>query len=178
MKLISAAVCCIAALTGCATAPPANVVELTIYSQPPGAYITDKVTKQGFVSPVTLQYTLDGAAKDANGCLIIGGLEARWPSGAMRTTKDREVLCPPKRKFQHTFNRNPSDPGLDKDLAHANTLRQQQQAREDAASDAAAAALAGAISGWAEGRSQASQRPAPVNCVSRQVFNRVETNCY
>lgn len=177
LKTIAIAACSVIALAGCATAPPANVVELTIYSQPAGAYITEKKTGSGFVAPMTLRYSLESTSKDSNGCLRINGFDARWPSGASVSTNDVATLCPPKRQFHHTFNRPSAAPGLDKDLAHANMLTQQQEARDRATADAVAAGLAAAANGWAAGK-QSQQRMAPVTCTSRKTFNQVETNCY
>ena len=73
----------VAFLTGCATHST-----LTVTSQPSGASITEAGTGKALgVAPVVLYYD---AHKDASGCFQVGGLNAKWVSGA--TTSSEPII--------------------------------------------------------------------------------------
>lgn len=167
---------CVVALAGCASRVPANTVELTVVSQPPGAYITEKGTGTGGVSPIVLRYPVAGLPKDKNGCSVVKGFDAKWVSGAVASTNSTLLFCAAGNKFHYVLNRNPDAPGLDRDLQHAQALTQRQDARENTAIEAAAAGFAGAMGAW-NASAQQRQPAAPVRCVSKKVFERVETVC-
>lgn len=89
-KLIALAVGVID-LPGCATH-----ATLSVLSQPPGAYITEKGSGKALgMAPVNSYY--EGASlqgfKDTEGCYLVQGLEARWVSGARGATMDSIRLC-------------------------------------------------------------------------------------
>ncbi|MEK6212333.1 MAG: hypothetical protein AABM64_18575 [Pseudomonadota bacterium] len=159
----------IAVLTsGCATQ-----ASLTVMSQPEGAFITEKGSGTSYgTAPVTVFY--DGATllrhKNADGCYLVKGFEARWVSGTTASLDFVRLCASNVGDYNISFSRDPAQPSLDKDLQFALQLQalraQQQQAK--AAQDAASAAL---FSAWAN-----TQRPN-VNCTSTQIGNTVQTNC-
>jgi len=58
---------------------------LSIYSKPEGAYITVVETKMQLgMAPVAIWYNAASLNqhKDAEGCFLVKGFEARWVSGA------------------------------------------------------------------------------------------------
>ncbi|TJY59848.1 hypothetical protein E4T66_11740 [Sinimarinibacterium sp. CAU 1509] len=155
----------------------ATQATMTIYSQPPGAYITEIGTEMALgIAPVVSYYNesaLRANRSDAQGCYLIKGFEAQWVSGARAASTEAIRLCKgTTNNYIWTITRNSDDPGLDKDLQFAlqiqTLLTQQQQAQ--AAQDAAAAALIGAFSA-------AQQADAPMRCRSYSVGNTVQTNC-
>lgn len=164
---ILAVLCVAASFVGCATR-----ATLTITSQPEGAYLTERGSGKSYgMAPATVRYdskALEGFRR-ADGCYHVKGFDARWVSGVTAGTEIIS-LCGPA-TGQYTFNlaRDPSLPGLDRDLEFAIKLQgvraQQQQA--SAAADAAAAAAA---------RNAAAR--SPVNCTSTKVGNTVQTNCW
>lgn len=172
-----------AVLCGCANRLPANTVEITVVSQPAGAYISEKYSSNAGLSPLVLHYPIAKMEVDKNGCYIASGFDARWGSGAAATSGGTLRMCPPANKFKYVLKRNLSDPGLDKDLAFENQLGQQQQAaqaaqsaKEDAMIEALATGFAGAMDARAAAQQQRQQQ-APIRCTSKKVFERVETVC-
>lgn len=115
-------------LSGCSTLKP-NQVKLTMESSPPGAmiYEGDKAWGQ---APVTLILTANESGVRA-GKTSTGNMTAIWPSGARKVVDINAPLNSGDRLY--TFSRPPNEPGLDKDLAYANQLRQTTaaQARAD-----------------------------------------------
>lgn len=139
-------------LAGCATQGA-----LEVYSQPPGAFITEKETGRSFgVTPVVIVYDPASLAnaKNPRGCFLVKGLEARWVSGAAATTQPSIELCGAATgRFNITLSRDPNAAGLDRDLSFA--LQMQQTA---AAQQAARAAQDAAF--WNAYRALQPQRPA------------------
>lgn len=154
--------------TGCATQ-----ATLSIYSQPEGAYITEVGTGKSYgMAPVAVVY--DPASlnlyKNAEGCFMVKGFEARWVSGAATTINPIKLCGSNVGTYNISLNRDSSLPNLEKDLQFAiqlQTLRAQQQ-QAQATKDAAAAAFWSALS--------ASQQNN-INCTSNSVGSTVFTNC-
>ena len=153
---------------GCATQ-----ASLTVTSQPEGAFITEKGTGNSYgIAPVIVVY--DSAVlvhhKAPDGCYLVKGFDARWVSGAAASLELVRLCGSNVGSYKISFSRDPTLPGLDRDLQFALQVQalhaQQQQAK--AAQAAAAAAL---FSAWAT-----TQRPN-VNCTSTQIGNTVQTNC-
>jgi len=148
---------------------------LAVYSQPPGAYLTEVGTGNVVgMAPAAVYY--DGHLlpnyKDAQGCYIVKGFEAHWISGA-RTVFNPVRLCGSSTgRYNITLNRDASYPDLEKDLHFALQLQalraQQQQAR--AVQDAADAALISAFF-------STQQNTTSVNCSSYLIGNTVQTTC-
>jgi len=68
------------AIGGCATQ-----ASLTVFSQPEGAYLTEKGTGKAYgVAPARVVYDSKAIAnfKGADGCYRVKGFDARWVSGA------------------------------------------------------------------------------------------------
>lgn len=157
------------ALCGCATQ-----ASLTVFSQPEGAYLTEKGTGKVYgVAPVTVVYDSKALSnfKGADGCYRVKGFEARWVSGATASL-DLITLCGTSTgEYNITFSRASTYPDLDRDLQFALQLQsiraQQQQA--SAAQDAAAAAVYRALN---------PPQRKPLNCTSTQLGYTVQTNCY
>jgi hypothetical protein len=157
------------AVGGCATH-----ASLAVFSQPEGAYITEKGTGRVIgVTPTRVVYDPESLTKyrRADGCYIVKGLEARWVSGAT-SALDLISLCGQRNgAYNITFSRAGNYPDLEKDLEFALRLQsvraQEQQAQ--ASQDAALAAVYQAF----------IPKPAkPLNCTSTQIGNTVRTNCF
>jgi len=158
----------IAIFTGCATQ-----ASLTVLSQPEGAYITEVETGKSFgMAPIVVVYAPAALSQHKNpeGCYMVKGFEARWVSGAVSTIKPIKLCGSSVGRYNISLNRDPSHPGLEKDLQFVlqlQTMRAQQQ-QAQAAKNAAAAAL---WSAWS-----ASQQNN-INCITTPVGNSVYTNC-
>ncbi|TAL64922.1 MAG: hypothetical protein EPN79_13295 [Burkholderiaceae bacterium] len=170
MNIRSAILCSIAiVLSGCATQ-----ASLTVLSQPEGAYITEKETGRSYgVTPVTIVYdsTALSKFKGTDGCYRVKGFEARWVSGATANLNLIRLCGSSTDDYKITFSRPPTYPDLERDLQFALQLQfiraQQQEAR--AAQDAAAAEVYRAFN---------PPQRKPLNCISTQSGNTVQTNCY
>jgi len=154
--------------TGCATR-----ATLSIYSEPIGAYITEVETKKAVgVAPVTVVY--DPASlilhKDAEGCFIVNGFEARWVSGAATTITPIKLCGSKFGNYNISLDRDSSLPNLEKDLQFAIQLQTlgAQQKQAQAAQGSAAAAFWSALS--------ASQQNN-INCTTNTIGTTVFTNC-
>lgn len=122
------------AVGGCASIPP-NQAHTTFYTQPPGAMLYEGDTAWGMAPQKRIFALLPGQT-----ALVSRPITAIWPSGAKVTS---QVRMNPGSEQQYTFSRPMDAPGLDKDMAFANQLKQtaiaQQQA--DAAKSMATAAM-------------------------------------
>lgn len=147
-------------LCACATLKP-NQTRLTFLTEPPGAMLYEGQTAWG-LSPQVKIFTSN------NGDTTTGAVTAIWSSGARKTMTFNVTLGA---KQNATISRPPNAPGMDKDLAFAEQLRQNEAAR-NAANDAA---LAGVIRA-------AFPPPAPptpvVNCTSTNIGGRIQTTCF
>ena len=128
------------ALAGCATATQAT---LAVYSQPPGAYLTEVGTGRVLgIAPAASYY--EGQAlqnhKDAQGCYVVKGVEARWVSGARAMTDPVRLCGSATGSYTITLNRDASYPDLEKDLQFALQI-QAMQAQHDAVRQQAAMQL-------------------------------------
>jgi len=157
------------ATVGCATQ-----ASLTVDSQPPGAYLTEKGTGKVYgVSPVTIVYDSKMLAnfRRADGCYRVKGFEAQWVSGATSSLEVITLCGASNGAYNITFSRAAGYPDLEKDLQFALQLQsiraQQQQAR--AAQDAAEAAVYQAFN---------PPQRTPLNCTSVQVGYIVQTKCH
>ena len=105
----------VAFLTGCATHST-----LTVTSQPSGASITEAGTGKPLgVAPVVLYYdaTALSAHKDASGCFQVGGLNAKWVSGATTSSEPIIRFCGSNTGiYRYLFIRDAKAEGLDKDF--------------------------------------------------------------
>lgn len=126
-----------AVASGCATH-----ASLTLRSDPEGAHITEvEADLPHGVAPVTVKYdpTRLEQSKDSADCYLVRGFKAQWVSGATTTINPIKLCGSKAASYNLTFNRNPSAPGMDKDLQFAmqvKTLRA-QEAQAKAARDAA-----------------------------------------
>lgn len=158
-------------LSGCATHS-----NLTVVSQPSGAYITEVGTGKAYgTAPVTVRYDAKAMAsiKDASGCYLVRGFEAKWVSGAVATTPSIRLCGASTGNYTYQFSRDSNVPGLEKDLDFAmkqSALRAQQQ-QAQAIQDAAA------IQAWSAFQAAQPKPPTPISCSSYAVGNTVQTNC-
>ena len=125
----------VAFLTGCATHST-----LTVTSQPSGASITEAGTGKALgVAPVVLYYD---AHKDASGCFQVGGLNAKWVSGATTSSEPIIRFCGSNTGiYRYLFIRDAKAEGLDKDfdfsMRQSAVAAQQAQAKAKAANSQA-----------------------------------------
>ena len=153
---------------GCATQ-----ASLTIFSEPEGAYITEMDTGKSFgMAPVTVTYNpkLLNLYKNAEGCFVVKGVIARWVSGAKTIIHPIKLCGSNVGSYDVSVDRDPSLPGLDKDLQFViqlQTLRAQQQ-QAQAAKSAAAAAL---WSAWS------TSLPKNIKCTTTRIGDTTYTNC-
>lgn len=152
--------------TGCATQ-----ATLTIYTQPEGAFITERGTGTSFgASPVTVSYDPLALSRHMNSkcCFLVKGFDAHWVSGVVASLGQIELCGSRYGSYQITYSRDSAAPGLERDMQFALQVQaaraQQQQAK--AAQDAALASLF-----------QAWQSTQPVTCTSNQIGNSVYTQC-
>jgi hypothetical protein len=181
---------CAAALLGCgsASAQLADTVFITVHSQPEGAYITDMLKHAGGIAPQVYSYPASQFKKDDNGCIYTYGFDARWGSGAAASSTKSILLCPSasKDQFYVILKRDPSAPGLDKDLRFSMELADRKQnaaaqvqaekdRRENAMIEGLAEGFAGAMG------ARAARQPvqvAPLRCTSkRTISGSVDTVC-
>jgi len=154
------------ALTGCA-----SQALLTVRSQPEGAFITENGTGTSYgAAPVAVVYNKAALRPhaDSNGCYLVKGFQAHWVSGVVSQLPLVRLCGSATGNYTIQFNRDPSAPGLDKDLQFAlqiQTLRAQQQ-QAQAAQDAADAAL---FNAWAA--------PQSVFCTTQQIGSAAYVHC-
>ena len=173
----------VAFLTGCATQST-----LTVTSQPSGAYITEAGTGRAHgVAPVVIYYdaTALSAHKDASGCFPVGGLNAKWVSGATTSSEPIIRLCGSNTGvYRYLLSRDMNAEGLDKDLDFA--MRQSAVAAQQAQASAANSQANLQMFNLSQQLLKQSQPqvlapsiapPSQINCVSRQQGNQVITNC-
>lgn len=159
-------------LTGCATHST-----LTVYSQPSGAYITESSTGKAYgIAPITVKYDAKAmnSYKDASGCFVVKGFEAKWVSGATTSSQPTIKLCGSNTgAYTYQLTRDKNAPDLDRDLDFA--LRQSavraQQAQAQAVQDSAA------IQAWSALQASQPKPVAPITCNSYSVGTSVQTNC-
>lgn len=153
---------------GCATQ-----ASLTVTSQPEGAYLTEIDTSKSFgLAPVVVAYDPISLNqyKNAAGCYLVKGFTATWVSGVTTSINPIQLCGTPAGSYTINLSRDPSLPGLEKDLQFViqlQTLRAQQQ-QAKAASDASAAAL---WSAWS------STQQKSIQCTTNVVGNAMQTNC-
>lgn len=155
-------------LTGCTTQ-----ATLTIQSQPDGAYVSEAGTGRPWgIAPVLVYYDRGNLTRfrGKDGCYVVKGFEARWVSGIVAKLNAVRLCGSPTGNYVITAARDPSQPGLDKDMQFAlqvqATRAQQQQA--SAASDAAL------ISAW----STLQQSSRLIQCSAVQIGSTVQTQCH
>lgn len=119
-------------LMGCATQ-----ARLQINSDPPGAAISQEgdasVTVQ---APMVAYYNkgvLLNSYKDAGGCYVVRGFEARWPSGAKAQSGPIRICGKATGNYEFTISRNSSDPNINQDYDYAQQLAERQRQQREAA---------------------------------------------
>lgn len=158
----------------------ATQAALTVASQPEGAFITEKGTGRALgTAPVTLFYDVATLlrSRDAEGCYLVKGLEAHWVSGTAASLEVVRLCGSDVGHYSISFNRDPTQPGLDKDLQfgiQVQALRSQQQ-QAAAAQQAARAAQDAADTAFFS--ALANERRTNVTCTSVQIGNTVQTTC-
>jgi hypothetical protein len=128
---------CALAVAGCATATHAT---LAVYSQPPGAYLTEVGTGRALgIAPAASYYEAQVLQnhKDVHGCYVVKGVEAHWVSGARAMTDPVRLCGSATGSYNITLSRDASYPDLEKDLQFAlqiqAILAQQDAVRRQAA---------------------------------------------
>ena len=128
------------ATTGCSIAP----VHLMIYTQPLGGYVSEQETGLvAGVAPAWIKYDRKALAAHRDGdCYRVKGVEATWASGAKARSESIITLCGGGDTFNVTLARDPSSPGLDRDLQLAAQLQQANAQFQQASAQRAANAMA------------------------------------
>ena len=164
-------------LSGCASQS-----SLTVISQPSGAYITETETgKTHGTAPIVVYYDSKAMSqyKDASGCFLVKGFDARWVSGATATSPPSIRLCGSSSgAYTYQFSRDSYAPGLDKDLDFAmrqDSVRAQQQ--QSQAIQNAAAIQAWSAMQAAQPKPVAPAPITPINCTSYSLGTVIQTNC-
>lgn len=115
------------------------------------------------LSPIVVHYEPDALRQHtgADGCYYVNGFEVRWISGSKKASGPIRLCGSTVADYHITIQRNPADPGLEKDLRFAAEMEsvgiQQRALAEQRESDALAAMALG----------MQMNRPAP----------RFQTNC-
>ncbi len=179
MKLI--AITLLLFLTGCATHST-----LTVSSQPSGAYITEIASGKAYgLTPFVVKYDAKAMTgyKDATGCYLVRGFDAKWISGASATSGQTIRLCGGNTgAYTYQFSRDTNTPGLEKDIDFAmkqSAIRAQQQ-QAQAAQDAAMLQAFSIMQASQPKPIQAPPPPAqitPFTCNSYSLGSQVQTNC-
>jgi hypothetical protein len=128
-------------MTGCA-----NQLQMTYYSDPPGATLYEGDRNLGR-APLRLSYNIT-EADEKRGSMNLRGLTARWVSGASQSYGTVTSNLNIGKSQYFTLKRPSNAPGLSTDMNYAleleklDVMRRQAQAAEDAADSAARAARA------------------------------------
>lgn len=126
-------------LEGCATQ-----ARLAIYSDPPGAEVTELGSSTDFGrAPIIVAYdkrALLNGARTANGCYLVKGFEAEWPSGARTQYGPVSICGNATGSYSITIVRKSSDPDSSVDLDYARRFEESQRQQQAAAAAAAAEA--------------------------------------
>lgn len=131
MKTIfSLSICLLSCLlAGCAT--KSTYANLTIYSVPAGANLTDSITGEDYgVAPKSIYYNTSDIVPDSEGCFYLNGFEASWVSGAAERTEQLKFCGSTTGNYQLAVGRTDSYPGIEQDMERASQIQQEQaQAR-------------------------------------------------
>ena len=100
---------------------------LTVHSEPEGAALTAAGSGASLGrAPAVLVFASDDLenARQANGCYLVRGIEATWPSGAALATGTIE-LCGSgdQRNFELVLQRPTAAPNLEQDVDYARAMR-------------------------------------------------------
>ena len=171
MKTLIAVIIGIIGLSGCTSAPT-----MTISSNPEGAYIEqvnhDDIANQ--MAPLTLTYDAEQlkARQGEDGCYLVKGFKATWPSGATTKTEDIVHLCGDLyMKHKRTLLRPFDAPGLDIDQRFAQQLKEKRERQRMETIAALGAALRGA------GESLQANQPKVVRCTGNQRGPHISLSC-
>ena len=99
---------------------------LTVHSEPEGAALTAAGSGASLGrAPAVLVFASDDLenARQANGCYLVRGIEATWPSGAALTTKTIELCGDDQRNFEVVLQRPTAAPNLEQDVDYARAMR-------------------------------------------------------
>jgi hypothetical protein len=162
-------------VSGCATQ-----AVLEVYSQPPGAYITEVESGRAFgISPIFAVYDPSILQQHQNpkGCYMVRGFEAKWVSGARTTITPIELCGAATGRFNITLARDPKAPGLDRDMQFAIQVQQAAAAQQQAAAAQQQADAANQAAFWNAYRAL-NPAPAPtLNCTTMPSGLGTQTTC-
>lgn len=117
--------------------------QLTIKSQPEGAYITDS-RGQGMMAPTTYYYEINPKIHppDSSGCWRVKGFTAQWASGARYSQEVVRLCGSPTGSYTITAQRPQNAPNLHVDLSFQMQLQSQRAAAKAAKASQSLAAWA------------------------------------
>ncbi len=115
-------------LAACQTVPGAEHPHLTIYAQPSNATVQE--IAGDVIGETPLNWTYDGEnLRDADGCIVITGFVAIWPSGEQASTPPTLQLCDNHAAYQLAIDQSQGVVSLEADTDYAERqrrIRQQQ----------------------------------------------------
>ena len=115
-------------LAACQTVPGAEHPQLTIYAQPSNATVQEIAGDVIGETPLNLTFD-DENLRDADGCIVIMGFVAIWPSGEQASTPPTLQLCDNHAAYQLAIDQSQGLVGLEADVEYAERqrrIRQQQ----------------------------------------------------
>ena len=99
---------------------------LTVHSEPEGAALTAAGSGASLGrAPAVLVFASDDLenARQANGCYLVRGIEATWPSGAAVATETIELCGGDQQNFEVVLQRPTAAPNLEQDVDYARAMR-------------------------------------------------------
>jgi hypothetical protein len=156
-------------ISGCASDP----VRLYVNTQPQGAALsTHSGSAMLGVSPSVFSYpqALLKQHRDAQGCYLLTGFTARWPSGAKSSTEPVVRICGNSDAYNITISRDLNAPGIEADLDAANRAASvaAPQRQAEAAEAAALIGVLGVTNNTA---------PKTTSCNTYAIGKTLQTNC-
>lgn len=119
-------------LVACQSVPGAQNPQLTIYTQPTNANVREIAGDIIGKAPLSLTYEGE-SLRDADGCIVITGFVAIWPSGEQASTPPTLHLCDNHAAYQLAIDQAQGVVGFEADIDYAERQRRirQQQIRDE-----------------------------------------------
>lgn len=158
-------------LLGACSTLPRNEAALTVYTQPPGAMLYEGDVAWGMAPQQRIYFGNPNFSTAQT-----KPITAIWPSGT-KISKAITVTLGRSDQFV-VLSRPPDAPDIDKDLAYAAQLRQQEIEKEKAAAQHRAATAAAISAIYANQPKPIYQVPQPTNTNCIMLGNTLHCNSY